>query len=183
MQGGGIGHLGDNRDFLCSQIGKTGLYPRRGRGLQYDALGATPRNGPQKGDDVALFHRFCEMETGAKVAGRVRGSSATDPVRGQALMKKWAQVCAQGAGIIVVRQGVPDHAVIDRASAIFDQIIAAEKQAVKGGATILPSRARMIASGTRGKSTVWPIRPTLPPISAQIASQWRRRPNLGQAIR
>ena len=51
----------------------------------------------------------------------------------QALMAEWAQVFSDGAGIIVIRQGLPDMAVIDRASAIFDAIIAEEKAAAKGG--------------------------------------------------
>jgi ectoine hydroxylase-related dioxygenase (phytanoyl-CoA dioxygenase family) len=60
-------------------------------------------------------------------------ASAGDPATRQALMEEWAHVFAQGAGIIVIRQGLADHAVIDRASAVFDQIIANEKQAAKGG--------------------------------------------------
>lgn len=60
-------------------------------------------------------------------------SNAGDPATRQALMEEWAHVFAQGAGIIVIRQGLADHAVIDRASAVFDQIIADEKQAAKGG--------------------------------------------------
>ena len=60
-------------------------------------------------------------------------STAGDPATRQALMEEWAHVFAQGAGIIVIRQGLADHAVIDRASAVFDQIIADEKQAAKGG--------------------------------------------------
>ncbi len=51
----------------------------------------------------------------------------------QGLMQEWAQVFAHGAGIVVIRQGVPDHAMIDRASTVFDQIIADEKRAAKGG--------------------------------------------------
>ncbi len=64
--------------------------------------------------------------------GRV-DDAATDPARRQNLMEEWAHVFTHGAGIIVIRQGVPDHAVIDRATAVFDQIIADEKQAAKGG--------------------------------------------------
>ena len=55
------------------------------------------------------------------------------PASRQALMEEWAHVFAHGAGIIVIRQGLADHGVIDRASVIFDQIIADEKQAAKGG--------------------------------------------------
>ncbi len=50
-----------------------------------------------------------------------------------ALMQEWAQVFSKGAGIIVIRRGLADHAVIDRASAVFEGIIAEEKRAAKGG--------------------------------------------------
>ena len=59
--------------------------------------------------------------------------AATDPGRRAALTQEWATVFSSGAGIIVIRQGLADHAVIDRASAVFDQIIAEEKRAAKGG--------------------------------------------------
>ncbi|GHC47210.1 phytanoyl-CoA dioxygenase family protein [Neogemmobacter tilapiae] len=55
---------------------------------------------------------------------------AADP---QALMQEWANVFAHGAGIVVIRQAMIDHAMIDRASVVFDQIIAEEKAAAKGG--------------------------------------------------
>lgn len=60
-------------------------------------------------------------------------AAAADPASRWALMAEWAHVFAQGAGIIVIRQGIADHAVIDRASMVFEQIIADEKQAAKGG--------------------------------------------------
>jgi ectoine hydroxylase-related dioxygenase (phytanoyl-CoA dioxygenase family) len=60
-------------------------------------------------------------------------AAAADPASRQALMEEWAHVFAHGSGIIVIRQGVSDLAVIDRATAIFDQIILSEKQAAKGG--------------------------------------------------
>jgi len=60
-------------------------------------------------------------------------AAALQPARHQALMEEWAHVFAHGAGILVIKQGVADHSVIDRASAVFDQIIADEKRAAKGG--------------------------------------------------
>jgi ectoine hydroxylase-related dioxygenase (phytanoyl-CoA dioxygenase family) len=60
-------------------------------------------------------------------------AAAVDPSARQSLMEEWAHVFAHGAGILVIRQGLADHAVIDRASVVFDQIIADEKQAAKGG--------------------------------------------------
>lgn len=65
--------------------------------------------------------------------GAMVDAAAQNQARCQTLMEEWAHVFAQGAGIIVIRQGVPDHGVIDRASMVFDQIIADEKRAAKGG--------------------------------------------------
>lgn len=77
---------------------------------------------------AAKIVRNIPIYDGIKVDG-----AAGNPAKRQALMQEWAHVFAHGAGIVVIRRGVPDHAVIDRASAIFDQIIAAEKLASKGG--------------------------------------------------
>ena len=65
--------------------------------------------------------------------GAAVDAAALDPAARQALMEEWAHVFAQGAGILVIKQGVADHAVIDRASAVFDAIIPEEKRAAKGG--------------------------------------------------
>jgi ectoine hydroxylase-related dioxygenase (phytanoyl-CoA dioxygenase family) len=60
-------------------------------------------------------------------------TAAGNPAARHALMEEWAQVFAHGAGIIVIRQGIADHAVVDRATEVFDGIIAHEKRAAKGG--------------------------------------------------
>ncbi len=45
----------------------------------------------------------------------------------QDLLAEWASVLMHGAGIVVLRGVYKDHAVLDEASAVFDQIIAREK--------------------------------------------------------
>lgn len=65
--------------------------------------------------------------------GAMVDRAATDPAQRAALMQEWATVFANGAGVIVIRQGLADHAVIDRATALFEDIIDAEKRAAKGG--------------------------------------------------
>ena len=95
-------------------------------------------------------------------------AAALNPAARQSLMAEWSFVFAQGAGIIVIRQGLNDHAVIDRASEIFTQIIADEKRAGRGGGIISPSRVRMTGSGIHWKSIVLRTLPTLPPISARM---------------
>jgi ectoine hydroxylase-related dioxygenase (phytanoyl-CoA dioxygenase family) len=63
----------------------------------------------------------------------VYDASRVEAADRQSIMQEWAQVLSTGAGIIVIRQGVADHAAIDRASAVFDRIIAEEKAAGAAG--------------------------------------------------
>lgn len=65
--------------------------------------------------------------------GAMVDRAAQDHLRRSSLTQEWANVFANGAGVIVIRQGLADHAVIDRASAVFEEIIADEKRAAKGG--------------------------------------------------
>ncbi len=45
----------------------------------------------------------------------------------QALMAEWANILQNGAGVFVIKQAQPDHAAIDAATAIYNQIVADEK--------------------------------------------------------
>lgn len=65
--------------------------------------------------------------------GRAADAAAASPARRRALTEEWCNVFGNGAGIIVIRQAMADHAAIDRASEIFGEIIAAEKAAAVGG--------------------------------------------------
>lgn len=65
--------------------------------------------------------------------GRAVGAAAESPQERAALTQEWAKVFANGAGVIVIRQSFADHAVIDRATQVFEDIIAEEKRAAKGG--------------------------------------------------
>ncbi len=65
--------------------------------------------------------------------GATVDAAAIDPDQRAAMMAEFSQVFAYGAGILVIRQGVADHRVIDRATAVFDTIIDDEKRAAKGG--------------------------------------------------
>ena len=66
-------------------------------------------------------------------AGDTVAKAAQDPQLRRALTAEWAWVFADGPGIIVVKDAMPDTAIIDRASAIFEGIIAEEKAANRGG--------------------------------------------------
>ncbi|WP_424932153.1 phytanoyl-CoA dioxygenase family protein [Amaricoccus macauensis] len=65
--------------------------------------------------------------------GAMAERAAADPARRRALMEEWCNVLGNGAGIIVIRQALTDHGIIDRASAVFEEIITLEKQAAVGG--------------------------------------------------
>jgi ectoine hydroxylase-related dioxygenase (phytanoyl-CoA dioxygenase family) len=66
-------------------------------------------------------------------AGETVGQAARDPQLRRALTAEWAWVFADGPGIIVIRDAMPDAGVVDRATAIFEAIIAEEKAAQRGG--------------------------------------------------
>ena len=58
--------------------------------------------------------------------------SAEQPDKRRALLSEWIDVLAHGAGIIVIKDGLAQPDVIDRASQIFETIIETE-QADSGG--------------------------------------------------
>lgn len=48
-------------------------------------------------------------------------------------LSEWANVLLDGPGIIVIKAALPDHDVIDRATAVFDQIITSQRDTDAGG--------------------------------------------------
>ena len=52
----------------------------------------------------------------------------------RALMAEWAQVLRNGAGVLVLKSAYADTEVLDRATAIYADIIAREKAGTGGGA-------------------------------------------------
>lgn len=65
--------------------------------------------------------------------GRAVDKAAGDHAARRALTAEWAWVFAKGPGIIVIRGALRDAGVVDRATAVFDEIIAQEKVAAIGG--------------------------------------------------
>lgn len=51
----------------------------------------------------------------------------------RALMAEWATVFESGPGIVVIKNGIPNHEIVDRATQVFDNIIEAEMAAGAGG--------------------------------------------------
>lgn len=56
-----------------------------------------------------------------------------DPAFADALMAEWAEAFANGPGVLVLQGAEPDHAVIDRASDLFRDLIARQNAAGTGG--------------------------------------------------
>lgn len=65
--------------------------------------------------------------------GDAVGKAARDPQARRALTAEWAWAFSDGPGIIVIRDALPDTSIVDRATAIFEAIIAEEKAAHRGG--------------------------------------------------
>lgn len=89
---------------------------------------ASQRTQPSSVPNTAMVVENVPVYEGAKV-----DAAANNPEARKALMAEWAQVFSEGAGIIVVKQALPDHAVIDEASEVFDRIIEREKTESQGG--------------------------------------------------
>ena len=49
------------------------------------------------------------------------------------LLTEWTAILAHGPGILVIKQGVSDHNVIDQATSIFEHLIDTERAATGGG--------------------------------------------------
>jgi ectoine hydroxylase-related dioxygenase (phytanoyl-CoA dioxygenase family) len=61
---------------------------------------------------------------------RVRDIAA-DPEARRELMAEWVEAFSDGPGVIVIKNALPDMAVLDRASRIFEELVQREKQGGK----------------------------------------------------
>lgn len=98
------------------------------------------------GCDLAAFEALTERTTArsdlrfaSEVTKRVPvydvprlASALADEGERQALLAEWAWVLGQGPGVLVLRSAIRDAAAIDRATAIYEGIIAREKAATGG---------------------------------------------------
>ena len=75
-----------------------------------------------------------EVEKGVPIydGAMVRKAAAEDVAR-RDVTAEWVEVFAQGPGVIVIRDALPDHEAIDRATEAFEAIIARERTAGSGG--------------------------------------------------
>jgi ectoine hydroxylase-related dioxygenase (phytanoyl-CoA dioxygenase family) len=94
---------------------------------QFQALVAQ-RTAPDDVPQAVEVVQNIPIYTGATV-----DSAARDPQARRALTAEWAWVFSDGPGIIVIRDAVPDARIVDRATVIFEAIIAEEKAAQRGG--------------------------------------------------
>ena len=58
--------------------------------------------------------------------------AANDVAMRQNVLNEWKRVLAEGAGILVVKHGIKDHSIVDRASGVFETLIDCEKDASGG---------------------------------------------------
>ena len=65
--------------------------------------------------------------------GNFVNNAAEAPAARRRLLTEWTAVLAQGPGVLVIKQGVSDHDVIDQATSIFEHLIEAEREAKSGG--------------------------------------------------
>ena len=65
--------------------------------------------------------------------GHFVNEAAETPAARRRLLTEWTAVLAQGPGILVIKQGISDHDVIDQATSIFEHLIDTEKAATGGG--------------------------------------------------
>ena len=66
-------------------------------------------------------------------SGEVVRAASDKQSHRKALLTEWTKVFLSGAGIIVIRNGIENAAVVDRASEVFSQIIKSEKTDTLGG--------------------------------------------------
>ena len=66
-------------------------------------------------------------------SGEVVRAASDKQSHRKALITEWTKVFLSGAGIIVIRNGIENAAVVDRASQVFSQIIESEKTDTLGG--------------------------------------------------
>ena len=102
----------------------------------------TSRTPPTSCDNVLVY----DADRLARAARRTASAVAAELVR----------ALTDGPGVVVFRGAFPDTAVVDRATAAFDAMIADERAAGGRPATTSPSPAPTTGSGTRWRS--WPSR-------------------------
>lgn len=66
-------------------------------------------------------------------SGEAVRAASDQPSHRKALLTEWTKVFLSGAGIIVIKNGIENAAVVDRASEVFSQIIESEKTDTRGG--------------------------------------------------
>lgn len=85
--------------------------------------------------DAAEVPRACEVQKNVPLydMGALRGALSEAGAR-RDLMAEWAWVLGQGPGVLVLKRAYADTAPIDRATAVYEAVIAREKAAGGGGA-------------------------------------------------
>lgn len=66
--------------------------------------------------------------------GKAVGEMARDPQARRDVMAEWVEAFSTGPGVIVIKSAIADHAVVDRATEVFNDIVKAEKDRGKAAA-------------------------------------------------
>lgn len=66
--------------------------------------------------------------------GKAVGEMARDPQARRDVMAEWVEAFSTGPGVIVIKSAIADHAVVDRATEVFSDIVKAEKDRGKAAA-------------------------------------------------
>lgn len=66
--------------------------------------------------------------------GKAVGEIARDPQARRDVMAEWVEAFSTGPGVIVIKSAIADHAVVDRATEVFSDIVKAEKDRGKAAA-------------------------------------------------
>ena len=110
-------------------------------------------------------------------------AAIADPEGRRAVLAEICEAFGDGPGVVVFKRAYEDTSVIDRAARSSTRSSRSSTALRPAAATTLPSRAPMIASGIRWKSTAWPI-PRISPATMPIRSlRSPAKPGSGRATR
>lgn len=114
----------DMQSLVSRRRDKVWLSADAGRLDQFRAL-------VERQTDLADWPFAVGVEKNVLIYDGERVRHTADPEARRALMAEWVEAFSEGPGVIIIRNALPDAAVIDRASKVFEAIVEREKQGGK----------------------------------------------------